>query len=216
MTGRLSIITVMLTLGAAGLGWISRPEARVARQPLHDLPYAIGEWAGRDAREFDAKTLEVLGVDDYITRSYAAPNSVPMSLYIGYYESQRTGDTMHSPMRCLPGTGWQPLTTSIQQVVVEAASGHARAVPINRYLVQKGLQRHVVLFWYQMHGRVLSSEYTTKFFLIRDAVQLNRTDGALLRVIAPIPDGEPEAVADSAATGFVQALFPLLARHLPE
>ena len=122
---------------------------------------------------------------------------------------------MHSPMRCLPGTGWQPLTTSIQQVVVEAPPGQPRAVPINRYLVQKGLQRHVVLFWYQMHGRVLSSEYTTKFFLIRDAVQLNRTDGALLRIIAPIPDGEPESVAASAATRLGQAIFPRRATHHP-
>ena len=94
-------------------------------------------------------------------------------------------------------------------------AGRPRTIEVNRYLVQKGLQRHVVLFWYQMHGRVISSEYTTKWFLIRDAVALNRTDGALVRIIAPVPDHGGETVADLSAAGFVRALFPLLPTYLP-
>jgi EpsI family protein len=211
---RIAVVWGILAASAAGMGWLARPEARAAREPLRQLPYTVDRYQGSDAKEFDAKTLAVLGVDDYITRLYAAPDEAAMSLYIGYYDSQRTGDTMHSPMRCLPGTGWQPLSTSVQPLEVND-SGQRRTIEVNRYLVQKGLQRHVVLFWYQMHGRVIPSEYSTKWFLIRDAVALNRTDGALVRIIAPVPDRGGEAAADASAAGFVRALFPRLSTYLP-
>jgi len=217
MTRRLLILTAVLVAAAGAVQWMSRPELHAARSPLRDLPMAIGDWRGRDNKEFDAKTLKVLGVDDYITRLYLSDQQKAVSLYIGYYESQRTGDTMHSPMRCLPGTGWQPLSTGLQplQVQTSAAPGSDATVNVNRYLVQKGLQRHIVLFWYQMHGRVIASEYATKAFLIRDAVQLNRTDGALVRVIVPIAESEGEEAADRLVTTFVRQLFPLLPTFLP-
>jgi len=217
MTTRMLIVTAVLVASAGAVQWMSRPELRAARSPLRDMPMAIGDWQGRDNKEFDAKTLKVLGVDDYITRLYVSNQQKAVSLYIGYYESQRTGDTMHSPMRCLPGTGWQPLATGVRplQVQTSAASGAGQTITINRYLVQKGLQRHIVLFWYQMHGRVIASEYATKVFLIRDAVQMNRTDGALVRVIIPIAESEGEEAADRAVTTFVRQLFPLLPSFLP-
>jgi EpsI family protein len=211
MTARLLIVASVLSLVAVGIAWTSRPEQPPARVQLRELPTNIGQWTGHDQDDFDEKTLAVLGVDDYITRTYLAPAANPVSLYVGYYESQRTGDTMHSPMRCLPGTGWQPLTTSVEQIAVE---GQPHPIAVNRYLVQKGLQRHIVMFWYQMHGRVIANEYATKLFLIRDAVQLNRTDGAMVRLIVPIAN-EDESAADHTAAAFVRAMFPLLGAHLP-
>lgn len=215
MTGRIFIVALVLALGAGVLKGISRPEQPPTRAPLRELAFQIGGWKGQDQADFDAKTLAVLGVDDYITRLYVAADHHPVSLYIGYYQSQRTGSTIHSPMNCLPGSGWQPLETSTEQLVVEGASGRPNPITINRYLVQKGLQRHVVLFWYQMHGRVIASEYTNKFFLIHDAVQLNRTDGALVRVIVPIAESEGVQATDDAARAFVRAVFPRLSAHLP-
>jgi EpsI family protein len=119
-------------------------------------------------------------------------------------------------MKCLPGTGWQPLSTGRTNVAVQG-SGEAgsRTVEINRYVVQKGTDRYVVLFWYQAHGHVVTGEYTAKLRLMLDAVRLNRTDGALVRLIVPLPERESESAVDAAATQFIQALFPLLESHLP-
>jgi EpsI family protein len=132
---------------------------------------------------------------------------------MGYYGSQRQGDTMHSPLNCLPGAGWEPLSKST--VAVETPSSDP--IVINRYIIQKGLDRQLVLYWYQSHGRAVASEYWSKLYLIRDAVRLNRTDGALIRVIAPIAIGSEDggAAAERDATRFVRALYPALLPYLP-
>ena len=215
MTRRLLISALTLAVGAVFIGWVSRTEARVAREPLAQLPLQIGEWRGRDYPEFEAKVLDVLGVDDHIHRLYGRWKT-GASLYIGYYDSQRTGDTIHSPMKCLPGTGWQPLSVGRTQVEVsDASTDGKRVLDVNRYVVQKDSDRYVVLFWYQSHGRVIASEYVAKLRLMVDAVHLNRTDGALVRVMVPMTDEVDAATADRAAAEFVGVLYPLLGRYLP-
>ena len=215
MTRRLLISALTLGFAAVFIGWVSRTEARVARVPLAQLPLQIGEWQGRDYPEFEAKVLNVLGVDDHIHRLYARWESAA-SLYIGYYDSQRTGDTIHSPMKCLPGTGWQPLSVGRTQIEVsEPSTAGKRVFDVNRYLVQKDSDKYIVLFWYQSHGRVIASEYLAKLRLMVDAVRVNRTDGALVRVMVPIIDESGVAAADRAASQFVSVLFPVLGRHLP-
>ena len=215
MIRRLLISAVTLTVGAGFIGWVSRTEARVPRIPLVQLPLQISEWHGRDYPEFEEKVLNVLGVDDHVHRLYTRGGAAA-SLYVGYYESQRTGDTIHSPMKCLPGTGWQPLSVGRTQIEVsEPSTTGKRVLDVNRYVVQKGVDRYVVLFWYQSHGRVIASEYMAKARLMMDAIRINRTDGALVRIIVPITDQAVGATPDQSAAEFVSALFPLLDRHLP-
>jgi EpsI family protein len=129
-------------------------------------------------------------------------------VYVGYYASQRQGDTMHSPQNCLPGAGWRPIESSYLDLPIE---GGARR--INRYVIQKGLDRQVVLYWYQGRGRVVANEYVNKLFLMWDAARLNRTDGGLVRIIAPAVAGVAEA--SSTATRFATALMPSLMERLP-
>jgi EpsI family protein len=156
----------------------------------------------------------VLGVDDYLTRIYFTEGRREgAGLYIGYYQSQRQGDTMHSPLNCLPGAGWEPVSRSTLHVNV---STPLKEIGINRYLIQKGLDRQLVLYWYQSHGRVVASEYWGKFYLIKDAVQLNRTDGSMVRVIVPVSsEAGGEQHAEEVAVRFVQTIFPQLAEFLP-
>jgi len=176
----------------------------------------IGDWRGVQEPPFDANILAVLGVDDYLTRAYFAPDRSGVGLYIGYYGSQRQGDTMHSPLNCMPGAGWEPLSQTMMPLSVAAdTSGAASHIVINRYVIQKGLDRQLVLYWYQSHGRVVASEYWGKYYLVRDAMRLNRTDGALVRVIAPIVGDEGESNAEGTAVRFVKAMFPLLGSYLP-
>jgi len=187
----MTIATRVLIVSACVLGTgvylaaVSRAEAVPIRETLAACPTAISQWSGRRAADFDAKTLALLGVDEYLNRVYTNPQRRPVGVYIGYYGTKRQGDTMHSPLNCLPGAGWSPVSFARIQVPV-ISEGTTRSIEINRYTIAKGMDRQVVLYWYQSHGRVVASEYWGKVFLVLDAIRLNRTDGALVRVIAPV------------------------------
>ena len=105
----------------------------------------------------------------------------PVGIYIGYYASQRQGDTIHSPQNCLPGAGWHPVETGVGNLQADG-----RTVTVNEFVIQKGLDRQVVFYWYQGRGRVVANEYANKAFLMLDAARLHRTNGGLVRLIAPI------------------------------
>jgi len=162
------------------------------------------------------RILAILGVDDYLNRVYVSPERAGVALYVGYYNSQRQGDSIHSPMNCLPGAGWEPLSRSFVKIPVTVA-GDTKEIDANRYVIQKGLDRQVVLYWYQSHGRTVASEYWSKFYLIRDALRLNRTDAALVRVIVPIVPNQDgaETTAETQATDFIGSMFPVLSNYLP-
>jgi EpsI family protein len=214
MIARVLIVITIFSATALASEWLSRPEPLIAREPLANLAQSLDGWSGTEL-PLDAKVLDTLGLDDHLSRVYERAGNPPVSLYIGFYKSQRTGQTIHSPLKCLPGTGWQPLQTGRVFLDVQGANGRAERIEVNRYVVQKGLSRHIVLFWYQMRGHVVASEYTAKLYLIDGAVRTNRTDGALVRVIVPVADGTSEAAADQVAASFVRMVFSRLEPHLP-
>lgn len=189
--------------GAAG------PENVPRRVSLADAPDTIGAWRGYDAPPLEDDLIAQLGVDDYINRQYTTGASAPpISIYVGYYASQRQGDTIHSPQNCLPGAGWQPVFSD--RGTVHAG---ARAFPVNRFVIQKGMDRQAVLYWYQGRGRIVANEFANKGWLMLDAARLRRTDGGLVRIITPIDSTREAAFATLAA--FSAALFPHLSAHLP-
>jgi EpsI family protein len=161
--------------------------------------------------------IAVLGVDDYVNREYLSRTEPYVGLYVGFYKSQRQGDTMHSPLNCLPGAGWLPVKEDRTTFSVSGGDGVQRDITVNQFVIQKGLDRLMVLYWYQSHGRSIASEYTSKLYMVYDAMRLNRTDAAMVRVITPITGTGPSDEADAArrAKTFVQDLFPSLASVLP-
>jgi EpsI family protein len=184
----------------------------------------VGAWRGESADRFDQQVLTALGVDEYVNRIYSAPGRPPVGLYIGFYRSQRQGDTMHSPLNCLPGAGWEPVASArvtLRAAGRDSAPPAARpggSVTVNRALIEKGPERQVVLYWYQSHGRVTASEYWSKIYTVLDAIRLNRTDAALVRVITPVADASSpasQAASERAAMDFVNALLPVLSGFLP-
>jgi EpsI family protein len=215
-----TLVVVVLLLGATGvLTAFSRPEVTPARQPLSAFPLRMADWEGRNGRPFSDDVLAVLGVDEYITREYASATRPGMSLYIGYYRSQRDGRTMHSPMNCMPGSGWEPTEKRRVWIDVPASGGRpASRVEVNRLVVQKGLDRLLVHYWYQGHGRVVASEYWGKIYTVLDAIRLNRSDGAMVRIITPLDgrDSEAGAEAERASVEFATALLRALGAYLPE
>jgi EpsI family protein len=207
MLVRVAVVVGML-VSAALYTSSSEREVQVSHTAIGLLPLAIGEWTGRDAGGFEDEVLAALGVDEYISRQYTSTSGVPLALYVGYYASQRQGDTMHSPQNCLPGAGWQP--TESGTVRLHSAW---RDVDVNRYVVQKGGDRQVVLYWYQGRGRITANEYANKLRLMLDAARLHRTDGGLVRVVTPVLTDATAATANAAA--FAATLLPVLSEHLP-
>ena len=207
-------LTAGVLLGAyVLLHSVSHGEPFFAREPLRDLPSAVGSWNGQE-QPLPAEILQAVGVSDYLNRIYFRPTNLPVQLYVGYYSSQRTGDTMHSPKNCLPGAGWDPISAGYATISLPTSLPTGRQIVVNEYVIQKDLNKQMVWYWYQGRGRVIASEYAGKFWMVTDAISRNRTDGALVRLITPINDGE--ANARMRLTEFVQVLFPDLDAIIPK
>lgn len=208
MIFRTGLVVALLAIAGLYSSRAGSVEATVERPALGALPFAFGEWRGREAAPLADDIVATLGVDDHVNRRYSSASGVPIGLYVGYYASQRQGDTIHSPQNCLPGAGWRPVASGY---VTIAAPG--RSVDVNRYVIQKGLDRQVVLYWYQGRGRVVANEYANKALLMLDAARLNRTSGGLVRMMSPVIT-TAEAATDE-LTAFAASLFPHLDRHMP-
>jgi len=180
-------------------------------EPLSQMPRTIdGRW-GSDI-EIDQETLDVLGAGDFLSRVYIqGEHELPIGLFIGYFPTQRTGVTIHSPKNCLPGSGWT--FESSQYVDLNDANGKAHRV--GEYIIADGENRQFVIYWYQAHGRSIANEYLAKIYLVVDAIRLNRTDGALVRVITPIGANEGLPAARARAEAFTAQLAPILPRFIP-
>jgi EpsI family protein len=214
MKTRIILLCLVLLAASAFIAKASRQEIVPVRETLSGMPMRLGEWEGRQVPDMDSKVLAILGVDDYINRVYYSPELFPASLYVGYYQSQREGDTMHSPLNCLPGAGWNPIKRGHISVQAEGKP----PIEINRIIILKGIEKQVVLYWYQSHGRAVASEYWGKIYTVLDALRANRTDAALVRVISPVAGAEAQAetFAEQRAVDFVKTLYPLLSRFVPE
>ena len=189
-----------------------RPESPAPRRLLGEFPKVLGDWTGQDF-VLQPEVLAVLGAGDVLTRLYSRSTpGPPADLFIAYFPSQRTGETIHSPQNCLPGAGWAPLEHSIQKL---SAPG-GQNIFVNRYLIAKGLDRDLVLYWYQSHGRAVASEYWAKIYLVADSIRSGRSDGSLIRIITPVGRSEDVQAAETRATAFAESILPLLDQYIPK
>jgi EpsI family protein len=216
MRTRLLIVVGCLVAAAFAVARADRIEATPLRTSFTQFPMELADWRGIQLPRFDDKILAVLGLDDYVTRDYVRPDRTQVNLYVGYWKSQRQGDTMHSPQNCLPGAGWEPVAQSLL-TFPDPRDAAAPPVSVRRIVIQKGIEKQLVLYWYQSRGRIVASEYWSKFYLVLDAARYNRTDAALVRVVVPIRPNVPgaEAAADQAGLQFAGVLLPALVNFLP-
>jgi EpsI family protein len=187
-----------------------------ASEPLSKMPTSFGSWTSRDIPLTD-DTLEVLGKGDFLNRIYSVDVPVgsavppPISLFIGYFASQRTGQTMHSPQNCLPGAGWtfeSQKYTTIQDI-------NGKNYKVGEYVIGNGDVKQFVIYWYQAHGRSIPNEYVAKGYMVADAIRMNRTDGALVRVITQVMPYETLETAEARAVQFTRQMAPDLPRFIP-
>jgi EpsI family protein len=166
-------------------------EIIVPHQSLGSFPQTLGNWTGTEI-PMDQEVLDVLGAGDFLLRDYRNPaHNASIGLFIAYFPSQRAGDTIHSPKHCLPGAGWTPVRADRIKIDVPGLG----SIPVNRYLISKGEDRQLVLYWYWAHGRAVASEYAAKFYLVTDSIRMHRSDGSLIRVTMDLaPDQNIESL----------------------
>jgi len=204
-------VAFLLAATAFVLHTRDRKESLPPYRDLSSFPLQINDWQGRDV-PFTPGELEVLGPGEFLLRDYVSSASKPfINLYIAFFPSQRSGDTIHSPKNCLPGSGWTPIESNRVSVVRPDGA----PIAINRYIVANGDDRDLVFYWYQAHGRVTPSEYWAKVFLVADAIRLNRTDGTLVRVLTPIASPRDERLAQDRTLEFVHQILPVLDGYIP-
>jgi EpsI family protein len=230
------LIAVLLLMGTFGLiQSFPKNERLMNNKAFAQFPLNLAEeWKGRELG-LDDKVLDVLKVSDYMMRVYvpvvaqggeeselsegedqktqlkSVGPHLPVWLYVGYYQSQRTGATYHSPKNCLPGAGWQFMEADYVTIPL---TGNVN-ITINKVLIQKGLEKQVILYWYHDRGRVIASEYWAKGYLVWDAMTKNRSDGSLVRISVPVKDGNVHEAWDQ-GVAFLHDLWPSLLEHMPD
>ena len=205
-------LIIVLLIGGVFINWFQqRGEAEISRKSLAELPEKLGDWRQKgDEMRFGAQTESVLRVSDYTQRYYAAPDGRIANLYVGYYASQRTGITYHSPQNCLPGAGW--VMREPQIISITTPSG--KTFTANRYRIENGEFDEIMIYWYQGRGRIEASEYRDKINTVWDSALRRRSDGAMVRVMTSV--GGDEQSANQAAIDLSAQLADNLNEFVPD
>jgi EpsI family protein len=204
------LLVLILLVGVVVNAWAYLGEAHVDRKELKDFPEGIGSWqrVGTD-RILDDETLKVLRASDYLLRDFSKPEGQFANLYVGYYATQRSGATFHSPLNCLPGSGWTLSEPGKASIPLPDGSSFVA----NKYIIQNGDHRSLMIYWYQGRGRNVASEYWGKVYTVFDSVRLRRSNGAMVRVTVAI--GSSEANAERTAVEFATAAATVLPDFVP-
>jgi len=192
----ISLLVAVLFGGGVFINWFEqRGEVEVKRKPLSEISAQLGEWRQKgDAIRFSAGAEKALGTPDYTMREFVLPDGRLANLYVGYYASQRLGVTYHSPLHCLPSSGW--VMTQPQYIEIKLPSG--KTFTANKFIIENGIYNEVLIYWYQGRGRATASEYTDKINTVWDSILRRRSDGAMVRVMTSVGNSEAEATSNAA------------------
>ena len=215
---RLFAPALLMGLGCLLLFGVRRQHEAPLGGPLRAMPVALAGTDGRD-RDMSDDEQRVTAVSDYVFRTFGPDSATAFSLYVGYYQKQATGKSIHSPRNCLPGVGWQTVESGKATILLDG-----REVVVNRYILANGPSQALVYYWYQGRGRVAHNEYTVKWDLLRDAMSHGRSEEALVRVVVPIRRApgyttaawrERIDAAESVARNAASEMIPRLDAALP-
>jgi EpsI family protein len=215
---RLWLVVLLMTFTALVLHVRGDVDRVPPSRPLSELPTTIGNRTSVEI-PIDAETLAILGKGDFLNRIYTLPRDVPahpsdyadIGLYIAYFATQRSGQSIHSPQNCLPGAGWTFQSAS----VTAFTDSTGKEYRVGEYLITNGTTTEEALYWYQLHGESIASDYKAKFYTLGDSIRYGRTDEALIRIMTPVAAGEDRSQARSRVIGFAQQIAPLLPAYVP-
>ena len=189
-----------------------RSEIIPNRHAFDDFPMRIGEWTGKTDR-LEKIYIDALDVNDYLLSDFTNSEGDTVGFYVAYYDSQRKGESAHSPRACIPGGGWQ--IKDFKQISLDGVKVSGIPVQANRVLVKKGDYTQLVYYWFQQRNRVLANEYLVRWYLFWDALTRNRTDGALVRLTANLMPGEDLKEADKHMVEFAGSVSDILPKYIP-
>ena len=204
------LLVAIVAMGVLVNAWAYLGEAHVDRKQLNGFPQQLGDWRrSKPDQVIDEETMKVLRASDYILRDYQRADGINANFYVGYYASQREGASYHSPLNCLPGAGWT--LNNFNRVTIPLPGG--QSFTANKYVIQNGEHKSLMIYWYQGRGRTIASEYWGKIYTVIDSVRMRRSDGAMVRVTVPL--GDSEAVALEAATDMAARGAAALSEFVP-
>ncbi len=206
-------VALLVPVAFASTFMVQREEVPPSRVMFVDFPMNLDGWLGTSL-SLEKQYIDVLRFDDYVLADFQFGDGLPVNLYAAYYQSQRKGQSTHSPQSCLPGGGWE--ISSFKPVDVPASPGRVRSLQVNRALIQKDNQKQVVLYWFKQRDRILINEYLVKVYLLWDSLSRGRTDGALVRIASLVGPGETEDIVDQRLLRFVSTIEPELSRYVPD
>lgn len=178
-------------------------------RPFADFPVRYGVWSMLSQTSFSEAVLRVLKPTDYMYRRYAAEHNLPVDLYIGYHSGGKGAGPIHSPKNCMPGGGWYE---ALEERVSLDVGG--RSIPLVKTIYQKGDEKELFLYWYQVKGQALSDEYSLKMYEILNSTLSRRRDSAFIRVSVPFTADPEEAYKAGAA--FIRDFYPAITEFLPK
>lgn len=199
------LLLAILIVGTLVNTWAYLGEAHVERKALSGFPDQVGAWRSVGVDQvLDAPTLQVLRASDYLLRDFRRADGQLANFYVGYYATQRDGASYHSPLNCLPGSGW--VLSEPGKVSISRPDGSSFIA--NKYVIQNGTHQSLMIYWYQGRGRAVANEYWGKIYTVIDSVRLRRSDGAMVRVTVPFEGSEAAALesATELASGATAAL----------
>jgi EpsI family protein len=210
---RLIIVVLVMIAASAYINLVlSHGEIIPITKSLSTLPKVIGEWTKGRNHTLDEKTLDILRVDDYVMTRYRNADGRAVLFYTGYFKSQREGQLVHSPKHCLPGSGWRPISVGVITIDVPGFAGSP--IKATQIITQKGDEKELVIYWYQIGPDYVAGEYSQKALLIWSALRHNRTDGSLIRFSVPVVDGDVKKT-QTMTEDFIREMVPVLREYLP-
>lgn len=211
---RIAIISVLLAVSAIVLHFYVGQVVDVPiKKPLSTFPHEIGDWRWIDQASVDDAAIKKLGLDDYIQYDYSRANGDSLNLYVSYFTRTGSGGKgYHSPKNCMPGSGWDVVDSKPLELIITGSKPFVAKISI--MVMQKGADKQIVFYWYQCRGRIIHSEYLDKIYLVLDSMFKQRSDGAFIRIIAPVSDGQ-QAKPVEYLKDFTSHLIPVLDEYLP-
>jgi EpsI family protein len=209
LLGAVACLIALAQLGASRM--LSFDERTIPTPRLAEIPMDFGVWKSAGEQSLDKGVVDYLSPDAYILRDYSGVAAqAPLNLFVAHFRSLDKSYGPHSPRICLPGAGWLISSSHIAKINVP---GRTEPIPVNEYVMEKGNQRILVLYWYQNDRRIWAEEYSAKVTLLPDLIRYRRSDVSLIRIITNMRDRtDGGELADSIA--FIDLLFPQLQERL--
>ncbi|WP_306114128.1 MULTISPECIES: VPLPA-CTERM-specific exosortase XrtD [unclassified Roseovarius] len=211
-----ALISAAVIVAALAAVWFSTPKreaVQIDRDPFVLFPVTVGDWKSGPQYSLDPAIERVLRADDYLSLRLNRPSAIEeVELFIAWYKDQSQGG-VHSPEVCLPGAGWE--IAKLEQIEATPPAGFGETFDLNRAVIQKGVNRMLVYYWYEQQGQRTASMFNAKLQLMQGKLTNGRNDSAIVRLTTDMLPGESIAEAELRLKDSLDSVLTKLPRFIP-